>query len=269
MGKKICLLTIDGQFDFCDPKGKLYVQGAEKDMSRLAKMVRRISGDLDDIIATLDSHRTLHIAHPVWWVDAQGNHPTPFTLINEADVVGVNPKWKATNPGYQERSIEYVKKLAANKRYVLCIWPPHCLIGSQGHSIYPELFDAFCEWEKQFAVINYVTKGSNIFTEHYSALCADVFDAEDPTTGINTNLIQMLQDPEIVLIGISGEASTHCVRSTVMDIADNFGEENIKKFVYLEDTCSPVPGFEYLQLDFIDKMTKRGMQIMTSDKFLK
>src|SRR4030043_487252 len=112
MGKKICLLTIDGQFDFCDPKGKLYVQGAEKDMSRLAKMVRRISGDLDDIIATLDSHRTLHIAHPVWWVDAQGNHPNPFTLIHEADVIGVNPKWKATNPGYQERSVEYVKKLA-------------------------------------------------------------------------------------------------------------------------------------------------------------
>lgn len=267
--KKVVLLTIDGQVDFCDPTGKLYVKGADKDMTRLAKMVRRIRGDLDDIIATMDSHRTLHIAHPIWWVDSNRNHPAPFTLISEADVTGPNPKWQATNPGYRERSIEYIKTLAANNRYILCIWPPHCLIGSNGYTIYPELFDAFCDWENQFAAVNYVTKGSNIFTEHYSALLADVIDPEDIGTGLNTDLLNVLQDPKVALIGISGEAGSHCIANTIRDIANNFGEENIKKFRLLEDTISPVPGFEKLQDDFITEMVGRGMEITTSDKFLK
>jgi nicotinamidase-related amidase len=268
MSKKVVLLTIDGQFDFCDPSGALFVPGADKDMSRLAKMVNRISGDLDDIIATMDSHRTLHIAHPIWWVDSHGNHPKPFTLINVADVVGANPLWKATNPGYRQRSIAYVEALATNGRYILCIWPPHCLIGSRGYTIYPELFDSFCKWESQFAVVNYVTKGSNIFTEHYSALLADVYDPEDLSTGLNTDLLKICQDPEVALIGISGEAGSHCVPNTIRDIANNFGEENIKKFRLIEDTISPVHGYEKLQEDFINEMVGRGMEVTTSDKFL-
>lgn len=268
MGKKVVLLTIDGQFDFCDPSGNLYVPGADKDMSRLAKMIHRIKGDLDDIVATMDSHRTLHIAHPIWWVDSDNNHPAPFTIIGEADVIGPKPKWRATNPGYQQRSLEYIQTLKVNGRYALCIWPPHCLIGSQGYTIYPELFKAFCEWEEQFAAINYVTKGSNIFTEHYSALIADVLDPEDVGTGLNTDLLALLQDPNVAIIGISGEAGSHCVPNTIRDIADNFGEENIKKFRLLEDTISPVTGFENLQEDFINDMVARGMEITTSDKFL-
>lgn len=278
MSKKVVLLTIDPQVDFCDPqKGKLYVPGADKDMSRLAKMVNRISGDLDDILCTLDSHRTLHIAHPIWWEDAYGNHPVIFDrngnytgcLIFEEDVIGPNPKWRASNPAYRQRSIDYVKKLKANGRYVLNIWPPHCKIGSEGNTVSPELFEAFCKWEEQFAAVNYITKGSNMFTEHYSALMADVYDPEDPSTGINTDLIDPLRDSEVVYIAITGEAGTHCVANTALDIAGNLGDEYIKKFVFIEDTCSPVPGFEKLQDDFVNKMVAKGMTITTSDKFLK
>lgn len=267
--KKVVLLTIDPQVDFCSPSGSLYVNGADKDMKRLSTMVKRIKGDLDDILVTIDSHHLVSIFHPIWWEDNHGNHPTPFTLINEADVTGMNPKWRATNPAYRQRSIDYVKMLATNNRYVLCIWPPHCLIGSTGFTVYPELFEAFCDWESQFAVVNYVTKGSNMFTEHYSALLADVLDPDDLSTGLNTDLLDVLRDPTVALIAISGEAGSHCVKHTITDIAKNFGEENIKKFVLLEDTISPVTGFENLQKDFITEMVGRGMQITTSDKFLK
>lgn len=267
--KKVVLLTIDPQVDFCSPSGSLYVNGADKDMSRLAKMVKRLKGDLDDILVTIDSHHLVSIFHPIWWEDSFGNHPNPFTLILEADVTGPNPKWRALNPAYRQRSIEYVKTLAANNRYALCIWPPHCLIGSNGFTVYPELFEAFCEWESQFAIVNYVTKGSNMFTEHYSALLADVQDPEDLSTGLNTDLLDVLRDPTVALIGISGEAGSHCVLNTIRDIANNFGEENIKKFRLLEDTISPVTGFENLQTDFINEMVSRGMEITTSDKFLK
>ena len=266
--RKICLLCVDPQMDFTNPTGKLFVKGADKDMERLAKMIKRIKGDIEEAIVTVDQHRSLHIAHPIWWVDANGNHPNPFTLITEADVIGKNPKWKAFNPGYQQRSIEYVQALAKNNRYILNVWPPHCLISSIGATVHPDVFNALCEWENEFfAAVNYVTKGSNIFTEHYSFLLSDVFDPEDPKTGLNTDLIKTLQDFDV--IAISGEASSHCVASGILDVANNFGEENIKKFVYLEDTCSPVPGFEKNAEDFVNSMTKRGMKVMTSDKFLK
>lgn len=287
MGKKVCLLVVDPQVDFCDPGeelkletkhpvygdkfvrpvGKLYVKGADEDMKRLAAMVRRVKGDLEEVVVTLDSHRTLHVAHPIFWRDKDGNHPAPFTLINVDDVTGANPKWRATNQGYQQRCVEYVQKLKANGRYVLCIWPPHCLIGSAGYQVMPVLFDALCEWEQEFAAVNYVTKGSNIFTEHYSAVQADVYDPEDPGTGLNTNLIKLLQEMDMIAIG--GEASSHCIRATVMDIANNFGDDNIKKLVYLEDACSPVPGFEDKEKEFMKEMIDRGMKVTTTDKFLR
>jgi len=267
MGKKVCLLVVDPQVDFCDPAGKLYVKGAEQDMSRLATLIRRAKGDIEEICCTMDQHRAIHVAHPIWWKDKDGNHPAPFTLINVDDVTGPSPKWHATNAGYQQRSVEYVQKLKANGRYVLCIWPPHCLIGSFGASVYPELFKAFQEWEEQFAVVNYVTKGSNPFTEHYSAVQADIFDPEDPGTGLNTNLIKLMQEMDVIAIG--GEASSHCVASTVTDIANNFGEDNVRKFVYLQDACSPVTGFESLEKGFLDAMVKRGMKVSTTDKFLR
>jgi hypothetical protein len=61
---------------------------------------------------------------------------------------------------------------------------------------------------------------------------------------------------------------SHCVANTIRDIADNFGEENIKKFVLLEDTCSNVTGFENFGTDFIRDMTARGMQRSKSDEYL-
>jgi len=73
---------------------------------------------------------------------------------------------------------------------------------------------------------------------------------------------------EVDLIGISGEALSHCVANTITDIANNFGEDNIKKFVLIEDTCSNVGGFEKMGVDFVKNMTARGMQIMKSTDFM-
>jgi len=132
MSKRIELLVIDPQVDFCDPRGALYVPGAEKDMGRLAVMIRRLKSKIDDIHVTLDSHHTIHIAHPIFWKDSRGNHPPVFTNISRADVE--NGVWTTTVPGLYRRALEYVRKLEQNGRYELTIWNPHCLIGSPGHA---------------------------------------------------------------------------------------------------------------------------------------
>ncbi len=266
MTAQIELLIIDGQYDFCDPAGALSVPGADKDMERLGAMICRGKNKISDIRATLDSHRYLHIAHPVWWVDDRGNHPEPFTVISFDDLKGNSPRWRAFNPGFQQRSVEYAEKLKRNGRYQLTIWPPHCLIGSRGHQVYEPLYEALHEWEKGFAAVDYVTKGVNMFTEHYSAVRADVEDPGDHSTLLNTGFIKRLQEAD--RIGIAGEALSHCVANTVRDVADQFGEDQIKKFVLLEDASSPVPGFEDLALDFVSEMKSRGMETAKTTDFL-
>jgi nicotinamidase-related amidase len=266
MSKRVELLIIDPQVDFCDPdRGALYVPGAEADMRRLAAMVRRLRDKIDDVHVTLDSHHFIHIAHPVFWKDARGQHPPAFTRITRQEVEdGV---WSPTVPGLYRRALEYVRKLEQNGRYELTVWPPHCLIGSPGHTVFPELFDALTSWEGRFACVDYVTKGSNVLTEHYSAVQADVPDPSDVSTQINTRLIQTLERADVV--AVAGEARTHCLANTVRDIANNFGDDRlVSKLVLLTDAASDIPGFEPHAEAFMDEMTRRGMQVSTTKDFL-
>jgi nicotinamidase-related amidase len=292
---KIELLIIDPQNDFCWPgidmsvlnkqdvitletfipsdiltPGALFVPGANDDMERLAKMIIRLKDKLDDIHVTLDSHHYVDIAHPIFWLDSTGKHPDIFTIISADDVK--NGLFRTTNPQFQSRATDYVNSLQDNGRYPLCIWPFHCLIGTFGYAVYPALFDALKEWEKDFAMVDYVTKGSNLWTEHYSAVKADVPDAQDPDTQLNMRLIDTLQNADIILL--SGEAKSHCLANTVIDIADNFGEENIKKMVLLEDATSNVPDppgttmFTDFGEKFVKDMMARGMQVSNTVDFL-
>jgi nicotinamidase-related amidase len=165
------------------------------------------------------------------------------------------------------RALEYVRRLERNGRYGLTVWPPHCLIGSPGHTVFPELFDALTGWESRFAFVDYVTKGSNIMTEHYSAVVADVPDPADASTQINTRLIQALEGAD--LVAIAGEARTHCLANTVRDIADGFGDDSlVSKLVLLTDASSDIPGFETHAQQFMSEMTARGMQLSTTTEFL-
>lgn len=259
------LLIIDPQIDFCDPAGALFVAGADRDMTRLAAMVQRLAPKLDDIHVTLDSHHFVDIAHPIFWKDGSGKAPAPFTIITATDVE--TGRWTTAQPGMCRRALTYVQALEKHGRYPLCIWPPHCLIGSTGHAVVPELFAALQEWEKRFAMVDYVTKGSNPFTEHYSAIQADVPDPADPGTQINTALLQTLMRAD--LIAVAGEAGSHCLANTVRDIANNFGDDRlVSKIVLLTDATSPVTGFESFQDDFLREMTRRGMKMATTTDFL-
>jgi nicotinamidase/pyrazinamidase len=263
----IHLLVIDPQIDFCDPdRGALYVPGAEADMTRLAALVDRLGPRLADIHVTLDSHHPVDIAHPVFWRDPSGAPPAPFTQITAADVKA--GRWSTTLPGARKRALAYLEALEAGGRYPHVVWPPHCLIGSRGHNVVPELFAAFARWEDdRFAVVDYVTKGSNLWTEHFSAVQAEVPDPADPDTQVNTRLIDTLERADLVVL--AGEAGSHCLANTVRDIAASFSDPRyVEKMVLLIDATSPVPGFEPLQDDFVREMTALGMRTATTADLL-
>lgn len=266
------LVVIDPQNDFCDIAGAaLPVPGAEADIKRLSKMIDRIGYKLDDIHVTMDSHRLIDIAHPAWWMDENGNQPKPFTIISVSDIEsGI---WTPRNPAFRPRSLAYAKELARTGKYSLCIWPPHCLIGTWGHNVHPTLNEALQKWsDKEFAMVDYVTKGSNPWTEHYGALLAEVPDPSDPGTSLNTEFLRMLSEADIVVI--AGEASSHCVMNTVNQIVDNIGEEHLKKFYLLTDCMSPVPAipnvvdFPAIAEAWQKKMKSKGMTLTTSKEFL-
>ena len=57
---------------------------------------------ISDIYVTLDSHHRDHIAHARSWnskADGSGEHPAPFTLISNADVI--EKRWFPTDPTLQ------------------------------------------------------------------------------------------------------------------------------------------------------------------------
>lgn len=262
---KLDLLAIDCQNDFANRQGSLFVAGADKDMERLTKFVNRLESKINNIHVTLDSHKVMQVFHPAFWVNSKNENPQPFTLIGVDDVK--KGTWRTTLPQLQKRGIEYVEALAAKGRYPLVIWPYHTLIGSNGHALVPSFSDAIIQWEKnRLKMVNYCVKGDFYLSEHYGALEAEVPAPEEPSTMLNTGLLKALQGADVLVI--AGEALSHCVKATVEQVADNFGEENVKKFVLLEDCCSNVGGFEKMGQDFVANMIKRGMKVSKSTEYL-
>ena len=264
--KKSILVVIDGQNDFMDvPGAALPVTGAAQDMNRVALMIDQMGHQLWDIQLTFDSHHAYHIAHPLFWVNGQGQSPAPFTEITLQQVN--SGQWRARMPNHQKLATEYVRALDANARYNLVIWNPHCLIGSWGHNLYQPLFEAVSDWEKRHvAIASKVTKGSNWSTEHYSAVRADVERPDDPGTQLNIGFIETLQEADHIFL--TGQASSHCVANTVTDIADNFGTEPLNKLFLVEDGMSPVPGFEALSQNFFRDMKARGVNICSTQEVM-
>lgn len=278
---KTHLVIIDPQSSFCrvvDAQeqqkihdGELCVPGAWDDMERVAQMISRLGNKLDDIHITLDSHHQLHIAHPMWWKDASGATPPPFTALSEQSgtIKGSDGKEYTTyRPSFLKRSIEYLKALSDGKRYPHVIWPPHCLIGTPGHNIVTPVLNYILQWEQDtFGATDIVTKGSNYFVEHFSAVRAEVVDPQDPTTQLNTSFVNTVMEADEILL--SGEASSHCLANTVRDMANEFADDSfIKKCVLLTDGTSPVPTFEQYEHQFIQEMTSRGMKTTTTVDYL-
>ena len=255
------LVVIDPQKDFCDPNGSLFVPGADEDMKRLAALVGRLKDRLTDVHVTLDSHRKVDISHPMWWRSSGGKPPDPFTAITVADVE--NGRWTAARPSMHARSLDYLRALEQGGRYPHVIWPYHCLIGDEGHSVVPVLANALHDWEDRFAVVDFITKGSNPWTEHFSGVQAEVPDPQDPGTQVNTDFVSTLEEADVILM--AGEALSHCVANTVRDIVGQFQAPHlVKKIHLLADASSSVPGFDNLADDFVRDLKKLGMKVTTT-----
>lgn len=263
---KAHLLLIDPQNDFLDiPGATLSVPGANDDMNRVAAFINRVGPRLADIHVTLDSHHVCDVAHPAIWRNQAGDYPGAFTEITAADIE--SGLWYPRDLRLKPRLLKYTQELKARDRFNLTIWPEHCLIGSWGHNVQTEVMTSLNKWAREgMQLVDFVTKGSNWMTEHYSAAQAEVPDPTDPSTAFNYALVNLLKDADVIFI--AGEALSHCVANTVRDVANEFGDENIRKMVLLTDCTSPVQSpfvdFKKVADDFVAEMVARGMRTALS-----
>ena len=283
---RISLLLIDVQNTFCLPNFELFVggrsgHGAVDDNIRLCEFIYRNLRSITHIIATMDTHASQQIFHPIFFVDKDGNHPAPYTDIHATELK--DGKWSfnpALAPNYQiapeygqQMMIHYAEELEKKGKYALTIWPYHAILGGIGHALVPAVEEAvFFHSIARLAQPEFEIKGDKPFTENYSAIGPEVLTGPmGETLGTrNTKFIEQLQNVDKLYI--AGQAKSHCVAWTVADLLDDIQatDPELAKKVYLLEDCSSsvvVPGV----VDHTDaaneayvRFAKAGMQVVKS-----
>lgn len=258
------LLVIDPQNDFCDVEGAaLPVPGAMRDVQRVADFVSHMGAALDSIVVTLDSHPAVAVERPGFWCTDAGAEVSPFTQIVAADV-----RAGRYQPRQRERQgavLSYLDALEASGKYTLMVWPTHCVLGTWGHAM-PQVFtDALAAWEvrTQKPVLK-VLKGLNPMTEQYSAVRAEVPVAEDASTQTNAALLAAVTPTVGDTLYVAGEALSHCVRATMLDMLQSLSVEQRARIVLLQDCMSAVPGFEAQAEEFLMAASRQGVRLETA-----
>jgi nicotinamidase-related amidase len=213
-------------------------------------------------------------------VDAEGNHPAPYTHVSAGDVESgrwrVNPAVCASaqlEEDYVERQLlQYTRALEAGGKYSLTIWPYHAMLGGIGHALVSAVEEAvFFHSVARASQPDFQVKGENPLTEHYSMLAPEVREGPDgePIASANDALIERLLAFDAVIV--AGQAKSHCVAWTIDDLleGDDDRERALAPRTYLlEDCTSPVvvPGADYT--DEADAAFRRfaeaGMHVVRS-----
>ena len=282
------LVLVDVQKDF-HPGGSLAIPTADEDALRIAHLLHDYPTQISRVVATMDSHQKLHIAHPGFWISGKDSksHPNPFTIISSQDIV--TGKWKPRSDikipagtidgdvfdgladvlssdgtiDLYKYSIEYTKRLEAKGTFKLCVWPEHCLIGSDGHGMVEVVFEAIKDWSQiTGGSVEWVLKGENLLTESYSALEAEVPVCK--TTAFNSRLMSSLLQSDQLLV--CGQAMSHCVNYTTRSIIEQWPQEKIGNVTIVTDCASSVPGFVDAGDTFLKEMGDIGVKLKTSDE---
>lgn len=283
---KTWLMLIDVQNTFCIPEFELYVggrsgRGAVEDNVRLCEFIYRNLGNITQITATMDTHRTMQVFHAIFFIDKEGNHPAPYTDIHASELregkwtfnPAVSPQFGVAPEYGQQMMIHYAEELEKKSKFALTIWPYHAMLGGIGHALVSSVEEAlFFHSIARVAQPELEIKGDKPFTENYSVIGPEVLTGPmGETLGMhNQKFIEQLQQVDRLII--AGQAKSHCVAWTVSDLLEDIALLDLdlaKKVYLLEDCTSPVvvPGV----VDHSDaadaayeRFAKAGMNVVKS-----
>ncbi len=256
-GFRTALLLVDCQNTFCLPEFELFVggrsgRGAVEDNIRLCTFIYRNLHSITEIIPTMDTHTSLQIFHPIFWVDENGRHPIGGeTVITPEDVEQgtwrVNPAveiFYSAQADLSAYALHYVRRLTRDGKYPLMIWPYHAMLGGIGHALVSAVEEAvFFHGIARVRQARFEIKGNHPLTENYSVLRPEVMvDADGQPVGRkNRSLIDHLLTFDAVIV--AGQAKSHCVAWTVDDLRSEIQERDPSmagRILLLEDCTSPV-----------------------------
>lgn len=258
--EKTLFIGIDFQNDFME-NGELAVPNSHKDVENVLTFLYRNLHMITDIAVSLDTHILHQIFHPSWWLDKDGNHPEPYTIISEEDVQ--QEKWMAVEK--EQESLEYIQQLEKQGRMKLCIWPYHCIEGTYGAALEGQYSNMihFHSIVRQ-APINKIVKGKDPLSEMYGIIKPEY----DRNNYVNTGFLQSLRNYDKIFI--AGEAKSHCVLETLRQILEHYSDDlHLTSRIYvLNDCMSPIPGFEKMTEDTMEHFhEKYRINIVNSQEF--
>jgi nicotinamidase-related amidase len=292
------LLIIDPQVDFHEG-GNLGVYGVDEiggkggksDSANIIKLIQKKAPAA--VYVSLDTHTPTHIGHQAFWQpegDPNGEGPAVGSqfVVNEGKVavanLGVFTYYEPRSTGDDAKDadlkkwvVQYVQALTGGvgggEKFSPCIWPNHCLEGSAGHAVYPELKAAL---DALTCPVEYHVKGQNEATEMYSifkaelpvegnasdsvkmlyrgkreqintdskigTLKSDVEDHANLKTDFNEGLYNSLVANNLPIV-VCGEALSHCVKWSTNDlVSKKNGDDKYKSIpvILLEDASSVV-----------------------------
>ncbi|KAL8673426.1 MAG: hypothetical protein Q9168_002169 [Polycauliona sp. 1 TL-2023] len=171
------LLVVDMQEDFCPPHGALSVPGG-----------RGIASPINELLAM---PFTLKIAtrdwHPADHISFDSNNQPPNNKAFESSVTILNPR-------------------ESSESMAIPVWPAHCVQGTPGAEIIPEInTSAFCR---------IIDKGRNNGVEMFSAF-RDTFGNKSDAASFD--LAAYLHENMVRRVFVVGLAGDYCVRCTAMD----------------------------------------------------
>jgi nicotinamidase-related amidase len=267
--KKTCLLLIDVQNTFCLPQFELFVQGAEADNIRLCQFIYQNLHQITNIILTLDTHSALQIFHTIFWVNRQGEHPEPLTVITLEDLAQerwqINPNLPLNIPPDYARN--YLENLNQQGKYLLTIWPYHSMLGGIGHALVSAVEEAiFFHSIARQSPTQFELKGQQPLSENYSVFRPEYGES-------NKQLIKQVLDFDQILI--AGQAKSHCVAWTMADLLGEINDldpQLARKVYLLEDCSSPVvvPGvvdFTETANQTYQSFAQAGMQLIRATSY--
>lgn len=247
---KILLIAIDLQNDFMEGIGSLGVTGSRTDVKNLTHWMYRNMASLTHVICSLDCHTMQQIFHPMWWTDKEGKHPDPFTIISYHDVE--NGIWTPVDQAVED-ALEYLHHLEKGNKKQLCIWPYHCIEGTLGAQLENQFTNMlYFHAASRKTAPTLIYKGQNPNTEMYGIIKAEY----DKDRYVNQTVLDAISGYDSIYI--AGEAASHCVLSSLIQILEYFGDNKkvTSKIIVLEDCMSPIGGFETSTKEQFDALRK-------------
>ncbi|KAK7738300.1 NAD(+) salvage pathway protein [Diaporthe eres] len=173
------LIVVDFQEDFCPPSGSLAIPQGRDIAPTVNELLSLPSFAVR--IATQDWHPADHISFAA-------NHPSPPKQPFVDSVTVVNPH-------------------NASESYETRLWPVHCVQGTKGAELVPELAAG--------RVDVVVKKGTDARVEMYSAF----YDPFESPRVSDSGLARALRDRGVTHVYVVGLAFDYCVSATAADAA--------------------------------------------------